>query len=53
MIFKYFFQHKYTYDGYYYKTSFLMILTYVMTSHKSQGATTATRAINDIKSFHT
>jgi hypothetical protein len=35
---KYSFQHKYTHDGYYYKTSFSIVLTYVMISHKSQGA---------------
>jgi ATP-dependent exoDNAse (exonuclease V) alpha subunit len=38
-------QHKYTYDEYYYKTSFPIILAYAMTSHKSQGATIATKAI--------
>ncbi len=53
MILKHSFQHKYTYDGYYYKTSFLIVLAYVMRSHKSQGATTATKAINDIKQAFT
>jgi hypothetical protein len=53
MILKRSFQHKYTYDGYYYKTSFLIVLTYVMRSHKSQGATTTTKAISDIKEAFT
>ena len=33
------FQHKYTYEQYYYKASFSIVLAYVMTGHKSQGAT--------------
>jgi hypothetical protein len=53
MIFKCSFQHKYTYDGYYYKTSFLIILAYVMRSHRSQHATTTTKAISDIKEAFT
>ncbi len=47
---KHSFQHKYTHDGYYYKTSFSIVLTYVMISHKSQGAwTIAIKVIIDIK----
>jgi ATP-dependent DNA helicase PIF1 len=47
------FQHKYTYDGYFYKASFLIVLAYAMTSHKSQGATIATKIIMDIKKYFT
>jgi hypothetical protein len=36
-------------DGYYHKTSFPIVLTYVMMGHKSQGATIATTVIIDIK----
>jgi len=43
------FQHKYTYDGYYYKASFLIVLAYAMISHKSQGVTTTKKVISDIK----
>jgi ATP-dependent exoDNAse (exonuclease V) alpha subunit len=43
------FQHKYTYDGYHYKTSFPIVLAYAMTSHKSHGATIARKVISDIK----
>jgi ATP-dependent DNA helicase PIF1 len=46
---KHSFQHKYTYDGYFYKASFPIILAYAMTSHKSQGATIATKVIIDIR----
>jgi len=46
---KHSFQHKYTYDGYFYKASFPIILAYAMTSHKSQGATIATKVTIDIK----
>jgi hypothetical protein len=53
MILKCSFQHKSTYDGYYYKTSFLIVLAYIMTRHKSQGATIATKAITDIKEAFT
>jgi hypothetical protein len=53
MIFKHSFQHKYTYDGYYYKSSFLIVLAYVMTSHKLQGPTIATKGISDIKEAFT
>jgi hypothetical protein len=35
------FQHKHIYDGLYYKMSFPIVLAYVMTSLKSQGATIA------------
>jgi hypothetical protein len=46
------FQHIYTYDGYYYKTSFPIVITYVITNHKSQSATIATKVI-DIKEAFT
>jgi len=42
-------QHKYTFETYYYKTSFLIVLTYVITSHKAQGATIESKVIIDIK----
>ncbi len=45
------FQHKYKYDGYYYKTSFLIVVTYTMISHKSQSATIATKVVIDIKNL--
>ncbi len=32
-------QHKYTYEAYYYKTSFSIVLTYTIIGHKAQGAT--------------
>lgn len=38
---KHSFQHKYTYDGHYYKTSFLIVVTYIMIGYKSQNATIA------------
>jgi len=46
---KYTFQHKYTYDAYYYKTLFPITLAYVITGHKSQGATINSKVIIDIK----
>jgi len=42
-------QHKYTFETYYYKTSFLTILAYVITSHKAQGATIKSKVIIDIR----
>jgi hypothetical protein len=32
-------QHKYTHEAYYYKKSFLLILTYAIIGHKTQGTT--------------
>jgi ATP-dependent DNA helicase PIF1 len=46
---KHTFQHKYTYDGYYYKATFLITSTYAITRHKSQGATISSKVIIDIK----
>jgi hypothetical protein len=43
------FQHKYTYEAYYYKASFPIVLAYAMTGHKSQGATIATNVLIDIQ----
>ncbi len=43
------FQHKYTYDGYYYQTIFPIALAYVITSHKSQGTTINAKVIIDVK----
>jgi ascorbate-specific PTS system EIIC-type component UlaA len=43
------FQHKYTYEAYYYKASFLIVLAYAITSHKSQGATIASNVLIDIR----
>jgi ATP-dependent exoDNAse (exonuclease V) alpha subunit len=42
-------QQKYTYDGYYYKTSFPITLAYAITRHKSQGTTISSKVIIDIK----
>jgi len=42
-------QHKYTSKTYNYKTSFLIVLTYAITSHKAQGATIQSKVIIDIK----
>jgi ATP-dependent DNA helicase PIF1 len=42
-------QHKYTCETYYYKTSFLIVLAYAITSHKTQGATIKSEVIIDIK----
>jgi hypothetical protein len=46
---KHTFQHKYTYNGYYYKESFSITLAYVITSHKSPGTTISSKVIIDIK----
>jgi ATP-dependent DNA helicase PIF1 len=46
---KHTFQQKYTYDGYYYKTSFPITLAYVITGHQSQGTTISSKVIIDIK----
>jgi len=46
---KHTFQHKYRYDGSIYKTSFPITLAYVITGHKSQGATISSKVIIDIK----
>ena len=43
------FQHKYTYEQYYYKASFPIVLAYAMTGHKSQGATISNNVIVDIQ----
>jgi hypothetical protein len=50
---KHSFQHICTYDGYYYKTSFPIVITYVIINHKSQGATVATKVVIDIKEAFT
>jgi len=42
-------QHKYTSKTYNYKTSFFIVLTYAITSHKAQGATIKSKVIIDIK----
>jgi ATP-dependent exoDNAse (exonuclease V) alpha subunit len=42
-------QHKYTSKTYNYKTSFSIVLTYAITSHKTQGATIKSKVIIDIK----
>lgn len=42
------FQHKYTYERYYNKTSFPIVLAYAMTGHKSEGATISTTVIVNI-----
>ncbi len=46
---KYTFQHKYTYEAYYYKTSFPITLAYVIIGHKSQGRTINSKVIINIK----
>ncbi len=46
---KHTFQHKYRYDGSNYKTLFPITLAYVITGHKSQGATISSKVIIDIK----
>ncbi len=43
------FQHKYTYDKYYYKTSFPITLAYAIIGHEPQGATISSKVIFDIK----
>jgi len=32
-------QHKYTHEAYYYKASFILVLTYAIIGHKAQGTT--------------
>jgi hypothetical protein len=39
------FQHRYTYEAYYYKGSFPIVLAYAMTGPKSQGITIATNML--------
>jgi len=46
---KYTFQHKYTYDGYYYKALFPITLAYAIIGHKSQGRIISSKVIIDIK----
>jgi hypothetical protein len=46
---KHSFQHKYMYNGYYNKTSFLIVVTYTMIGHKSQSVAIATKVVIDIK----
>jgi hypothetical protein len=46
---KHTFQHRYTYNGYYYKESFSLTLAYVITSHKSPSTTISSKVIIDIK----
>lgn len=36
-------KYRYSYNAYYYKTSFPIIITYVMTGHKAQNATIASK----------
>jgi len=38
-------QHKYTSKTYYYKSSFSIVLAYVITGHKAQGATIKSKVI--------
>jgi len=42
-------QHKYTYEAYFYKTSFPIVLTYVITSHKTQGVTITPKVLIDVR----
>jgi len=42
-------QHKYTYEAYYYKTSFPIVLACAITGHKTQGATIKSKVIIHIK----
>ena len=46
---RYNFKHKYTYEQYYYKASFPIVLAYAMTGHKSQGATISNNVVVDIR----
>ncbi len=41
--------HKYTYEAYFYKTSFPIVLTYVITGHKTQGATITSKVFIDLR----
>jgi ATP-dependent DNA helicase PIF1 len=50
---KHIFQHKYTYDGYYYKATLLITLAYAIIGHKSQGTTINSKVIIDIKEAFT
>jgi hypothetical protein len=43
------FQYKYTYEAYYYKASFPIILAYLIIGHKAQGATIKSKVLLDIK----
>ena len=43
------FQHRYTYEAYYYKASFPIVLAYAITSYKLQGTTIATNMLIDIR----
>jgi ATP-dependent exoDNAse (exonuclease V) alpha subunit len=38
-------QNKYDYQGHFYKASFLLMLGYVITGHKSQGATISSKVM--------
>jgi ATP-dependent exoDNAse (exonuclease V) alpha subunit len=42
-------QHKYTYEAYNYKTSFSIVLAYVIIGHKAQGATITSKVFVHIK----
>jgi ATP-dependent DNA helicase PIF1 len=42
-------QHKYTYEAYYYKTSFPTVLAYAITGHKAQGATITSKIFVHIR----
>jgi hypothetical protein len=42
-------QHKYTYEAYYYKTSFSIVLACAIMGHKAQGATIKSKVIIHIK----
>jgi hypothetical protein len=42
-------QHKYTYETYYYKTSFPTVLAYVIIGHKAQGATITSKLFVHVK----
>jgi hypothetical protein len=43
------FQHKYTYEAYYYNASFPIVLAYTITGQKSQGATIASIVLVDVQ----
>jgi hypothetical protein len=43
------FQHRYTYEAYYYKASFPIVLAHAKTGHKSQGATIASNMLVNIR----
>jgi hypothetical protein len=42
------FQYKYTYETYYYKASFPIILAYAIIGHKAQSATIKSKVVIDI-----